>query len=534
VISAKWLKRAEVALAVVLSATVIFLLAVRVTHAGALWRDECAVANLAQMPSVSDVAQNFQHEAFPLPFPLLLRGYMSIFGNSDVALRAFGFAAGLLVICALWLSSFFLQREAPLVSLAVLGFNITYLVWGTTLRGYGLGSAFIILAFASFGRVLLKITPASIAACAIFSLAAVQCLVHNLALVSALSASASLVVLFQHDLRRVIVFLSVLALCLASFLPYVNAYSSSWSLVVEFPVTFHLIWQEFNFALGNAHPLFASFWYAAFIACVVGATWRLYRHRSDKPESERVLLASFLSVALLAPLFYYEFLSLLSYLTRAWYFLALLSLLAVTLDSLAATLSSSVRLRVARLIFAAIALFVLPLNAWPKLVERQTNIDLVARKITASARSSDLIVLMPWQYGISFERYYHGPTRCITLPVIADLAVHRYDLFLEKMSANHPIDDVLEDVRKTLTSGNRVWLVGGIRILRQGETPLALPPLSSGGFWADNVAYTESWRAELSVFVRKHAHYGQRVPVPSARTINEFEDVPLVMAEGWQ
>ena len=80
----------------------IFLLVVRATHAGALWRDECAVVNLARMASVAEIAQNFQHEAFPVPFPVFVRLYSNLFGTSDFALRAFGFVAGVVVLCAVW------------------------------------------------------------------------------------------------------------------------------------------------------------------------------------------------------------------------------------------------------------------------------------------------------------------------------------------------------------------------------------------------------------------------------------------------
>ena len=89
-----FLKRAEWGLAVLLTATALFFLAIRATHAGALWRDECAVVNLARMPSVADITRNFQHEAFPVPFPVLVRAYTNIFGASDSALRSFGMVAG--------------------------------------------------------------------------------------------------------------------------------------------------------------------------------------------------------------------------------------------------------------------------------------------------------------------------------------------------------------------------------------------------------------------------------------------------------
>ena len=89
------LRRVEWMVAVLLSLMVLFFIAVRVNHAGALWRDECAVVQLARMPDVSDIAQNFQHEAFPIPFPILIRGYTNSFGASDTSLRVFGAAVRL-------------------------------------------------------------------------------------------------------------------------------------------------------------------------------------------------------------------------------------------------------------------------------------------------------------------------------------------------------------------------------------------------------------------------------------------------------
>src|SRR4051812_29316516 len=76
--------------ALLLTISVLFLLVVRATHAGPLWRDECAVIQLATLPHLSDLWQNFQRESFPAVFPLLVRVYASCFGTSDVALRIFG------------------------------------------------------------------------------------------------------------------------------------------------------------------------------------------------------------------------------------------------------------------------------------------------------------------------------------------------------------------------------------------------------------------------------------------------------------
>lgn len=529
-----FLKRAEWIVAVLLSTMALFLLVIRATHAGALWRDECAMVNLARMPSVADIGRNFQHEAFPVPFPILIRAYTNVFGDSDIALRCFGIGAGIALLGALWFSAYTTGRGPPLISLALLGLNTTFLFWGTTVRGYGLGSALIILAFSSAASVMIKASPARIILAAVVSVAAVQCLVHNLALIFALAASAAIVCLVRHDPRRLIIFLSILGLCMLSFVPYLNAYSNSWSQVVEFPVRSRLLWNQFNFALGNPKPAVAWFWHSAFIVLLATSVWKLYRLRFSRPVPEWNLLLFASLAAIAAPIAYYEFLQTLSYLTRSWYFLALVSMLAVALDCLAQFLSSAISIRFGRLIFAAIALIILPINGWPKIIERQTNIDIVADKVTKLAKPVDLIVVAPWQYGISFQRYYHSNTPWITLPAIPDLRVHRYDLFREKMLSPRPIDDVLERVRQTLAAGNRVWVVGGIKLPPESRAPssLPLPPNSSAGW--DNVAYSDSWMQQLGAFVRAHSEHGQTVPLGSSGPINNFEDVPLVVVNGWQ
>src|SRR5205807_10640304 len=170
-----------------------------------------------RMPTVADITRNFQHEAFPVPFPILVRVYTNVFGSGDAALRCFGIAAGVALIGALWFSAHLIGRGPPIVSLGLLGLNTTFLFWGTTVRGYGFGSALIVLAFGLLVGVMLTPSRTRIIAAAMISIAAVQCLVHNLALIFALIASAALVSLVRHDLKRLIIFLGIFGLCMISF-----------------------------------------------------------------------------------------------------------------------------------------------------------------------------------------------------------------------------------------------------------------------------------------------------------------------------
>jgi hypothetical protein len=530
------LRRVEWIVAVLLSLMVLFLIAVRVNHAGALWRDECAVVQLAKMPDVSDITRNFQHEAFPVPFPILIRGYTNLFGASDTSLRVFGAAVGLALLCALWLSARCAGDGLPIVSLSLLGLNTTFLIWGLTIRGYGLGSVFIILAFGLFAALLSKPSLATVVAAVLLSIAAVQCLVYNLVLVFGLAMSVTVICLLRRDARSMAIFLAILALCAISFLPYLNAYTSGspWSIVAESPLTFRSLSKQFILATGDPNLAFAACWAIAFLLLLSAAILRLYHLRRGRPAPEWDILLYLMLVPAIATVGYYLFLQLLNYLAQPWYFLALLSILAVSLDGLAASLLSLKWIRVSRLLFALAALAILPFYVWPKIIERQSNIDIVAKNVMELAKPVDLIVVAPWQYGISFNRYYKGAAPWITLPKIADLRVHRYDLVREKMVSPHPIDDVLEEVQRALAAGDRVWFVGGLTQLQENNVPRFLSPAPDPTSGWDNRAYNRSWLEQLSAFVRDHGERGQTVPLPVAGPVNELENVPLMVVDGWQ
>jgi hypothetical protein len=179
------------------------------------------------------------------------------------------------------------------------------------------------------------------------------------------------------------------------------------------------------------------------------------------------------------------------------------------------------------------ALIGLPLADWPKIIERQTSIDIVAHKLEESAAPADLIVVSPWQFGIPFSWYYHGATPWVTLPVISDHQIHRYDLFKAKMVSPRPIDDVANLIGATLRSGRHVWLVGGIKLPPDGEAALSLPPAPNSKFGWDNVAYMESWKQQMGVFVHAHALRGNWVSL-AAGTVNNLESVPLAVVQGWR
>jgi hypothetical protein len=229
------------------------------------------------------------------------------------------------------------------------------------------------------------------------------------------------------------------------------------------------------------------------------------------------------------------FLRVLSYTTSVWYYLAFICVGAAALDLIASSLCKPDWLRLFRLGLGSAALIAVPFADWPAITERQTNVDLAAHIVSARAAVHDLVVVVPWQFGIPFQRYYQGTAPWITIPNIGDHQVHHYDLMKSKMISAHPIDDLTEAIHRTLASENRVWFVGGLNLPRPEEGPMILPPAPASRFKWDSRAYTDSWWQQLSVLAVLHANKVESVPLPQPGPIriNELEQTALTMIEGW-
>jgi hypothetical protein len=534
--SQRLLERAEWTIAFLLSALAIFLLVVRATHAGALWRDECAVVQLAAMPAVSDIFHNFQHEAFPPLFPLIVRGYMIVFGSNDNALRVFGFCIGCLLVAAFWINARLVRRDVPLVALALISLNTTFFVWGTTIRGYGLGSTLIILIFAFIGSLLVKPTRRRIMIAALVACFGLQILLYNNVLLVAIGGAAIAILLLQKKVKHALLIAVICSLALVSLVPYLPAYlrARDWSILIrEWPTSYSL-WKHFELALGNPDYSISALWYTITVGLTGMFTLRLFRNRAGKRDRETRLIWFAILASVMGLIGCYAFLRILGYPTSNWYYLAFICMVAAALDVTASILCRSNWLRFCRLGVATTVLFIAPVADWSAITERQTNVDFAAQAVTRLAARNDLVVVVPWQFGIPFNRYYYGSARWTTIPNIGNHTVHRYDLLRQKMISPHPIGDVLEEIQQSLAAGNRVWFVGGLNQPQKNRTPAFLSPAPDPISGWNNLAYSRSWLQQLGDFVRAHSERGQSVSLPSTSPVNEFENVPLMVVNGWQ
>jgi hypothetical protein len=172
--------------------------------------------------------------------------------------------------------------------------------------------------------------------------------------------------------------------------------------------------------------------------------------------------------------------------------------------------------------------------AWQKVQVRQTNVDLAIQRLEEFSSAEDLILVEPWFYGISFSRYYRGSANWMTLPAIADHEMHRYDLVKAKMESSNPIDDILGKVAKTLQSGNRVWVVGDIYFPESEAAVPSLPPAPNSPWgWLEG-PYVEAWSLQVNSFLLTRGLNAQFVTIPVDDPVSEFEDLQLLVVQGWR
>lgn len=578
-------RRLEWAAAALLTLFAVWAHGERLAHGGGLWRDEAAAVRLATLPSLRAVWRLFPHEAFPLGVPLAIRSFAGVAGDGDGALRLFGMLVGLAVAAALWVSARASGRTLPLLSLALLAGNAPFVVFGDSLRGYGLGSLCIVLGFAALARLLRRPGPWPATGALLAMVGAVQCLLGNAALVAALCAAAALAAIAvpgdgaappaTAETRRAgrrVAFVAVnIGLAAAvSLLPYAAPLvaARAWSVVVAYHPGLPQIVRMLGATLGPA----GAAWAVLAALAVAATAWTLAARRGssgnqqgdtpgqtvsgemapgsaaaketrspvpspsstseDQAGGDRLRLFAVLALVLgLAAQLLFQ--DLLGYTPRAWYDLPLLALAACALEPLVAALCRTPLARLARVALTiALVAAVLP-YALPRLRLRMTNADLVARRLASAAAPDDLVLVSPWYYGVSFNRYYRGPAAWMTLPDLPDHGVHRYDLVKAKLAAPHPIDDVLAAVQRTLGGGHRVWLVGQLRLPPPGQAPPVLPPApASPAGWHD-LPYVESWAMQLGTTLRAHAGTLARVQVPSPDPVSPLENMTLAVAAGW-
>jgi hypothetical protein len=463
-------------------------------------------------------------------------------GGGDPALRAFGCGVGLSLVGLLWWNARATAGTVPMLSLALVGLDLPFLVYGDSVRGYGLGSAFVLLTYGFLAKALgaPRGRWAPLALATLAAVASVQVVLSNAALLFALCGAAALTAGARRRWGLVAGIFGCGAVAALSLLPYAKPLAEArrqWSFIVVYPGGALRVWHGFTATLGPLRWAWLVLVIVALSSFVRGRR-RPRRASLDIGEAPgRADMALFavwtIPCALVAN---GAFLALLGYVPRPWYFLPLLGLLGSALDTVWGFLPPAGNRKLGLLAGTAVLLVVLaegvPLAQGATLP--QTNVDRVARQVAQLAAPEDLVIVDPWYYGVSFNRYYRGRAPWRTLPDLPDHRIHRYDLLKARLAAEHPIDDVLAAAAATLRSHHRVWRVGSDAWPAPGEAPPSLPPAPrSPEGWHDR-PYAIAWSQQLAAFLKAHATHAADLAIPGGDRANGFEDLTLVVVEGWR
>jgi hypothetical protein len=403
---------------------------------------------------------------------------------------------------------------------------------GDSLRGYGLGSALAVLALAVIWRLSCRPSVAAFCCAVAVSVLSVQSLFQNAFFVFAACCGGFALCAVERRWRDTVPLFAVGATAAISLLPYIPLIvgAKDWAITARVGFRFSHGWKQLAVATGSPLTFFTWVWVALWIGALAAAICVLFWRRNRLPDRVRGLILFAGTSLILGAAGFAFFLKLAELPTRPWYYVPLMAFSAVCLDAIFFTAWRWAR--PAAMIFAALTISTTFLFELPAVECRQTNVDLIAARLSSEVTPNDYVIVHPWYCGVTFNRYYKGAAPWTTLPPLGDYTLHRHDLLKAKMQAKDPIAPVIDRITSTLQSGNRVWLVGNIPFTQEPLPEIRPAPNNPWG-WYD-VPYSEYWGVQVTQFLSAHCPRDAVVMPPSVNCVNPFENLPVFALAGWK
>lgn len=520
------------------AALIVVLHFVNLKHAGGLWRDEAAAVNLALFPSFGEIWSHLEHESFPLLLTMVLRAWNTIgLGGSDLALRSFGMLVGVAVLAALWWNAWRFSASPPTISMLLFGLSPVAIRWGDSLRAYGLGVLFLLIALGLIWNVVRSPSRKTVLLAMFSGIFAVQALYQNIFMLAAFCLGGAVVAVRRGDFKRALLVISVALPAALSLLPYLGVIrrANEWNVATEVPIDLPRIWLVLHRALSDPGPLMFWLWAILLSAAIVIGCLLLPRRKqaTDRGDDSEVAWF-FLTIMLTTAIAYYIFLKLLNFPTETWYYLVWMGVMAVAIDALIARLVRDGWARAIRLAAVLVVAAALSRGVWQQASVRMTNLDLVAQRLNKEVGKEDFVLVHPWFCGVTFQRYYKGSAEWSALPPLADHRLQRLDLFKEQMQLEAPTQPVLEKMEATLRAGHTVWLVGHYPFSNPPRPAPKLPRAGEGPEGWRGSPYMVAYGMEVAYFIQAHTLQGASLKQPSTQAVNPFENLPLRAASGWR
>ena len=395
------------------TAVLVFLHVRFVRHVGGMWRDEVQIVNLGNMPTLAEMWDKNEHDSFPLAWHLLIRLWTKLgLGQTDFSLRCLGLLIGLGIVAALWWVVRQFHGSVPLVSLTLFAFSPTVIWFGDSMRGYGLGTLTMLFLFGAFWRMVESPTRGRTGLALFAALVAVQSMYFNAVLLLAMGAGGAAVALWRRDWRLLAIIAGIGIAAGISLLPYYDPLSRQyrWNAVVKMRVGVVHLFGVFSQAITVYGNFMFWVWMVLPLIVVFACGWHFKRTRSLPAAPCRELAVYLPLLMFVGPLCYLYLLVKSDLPTQIWYYIGIMAFLAVVFDVGVDLLIAGHWIgRCVRMATVAVLAAVLLPTILPQLQIRLTNVDLIAQKLERVAGPDDLIVVVRWWPGVTFNRYYHGP-----------------------------------------------------------------------------------------------------------------------------
>jgi hypothetical protein len=535
------------------------LLVLTTFNAGPLWRDETNTFNMAQSPSLKAMWDNLPFDSFPPLYILLLRawGFLGMAGT-DAGIRVLGLFIGLLFVGSLWIFGKFVTRGAPTLSLGLL-FSVPAVIFVVTSnRAYGLAMCLLVFTFVTVWRLLEHPSKPRILVAALVCFLFAHCLYYSVVFLGAI-LFGGVVVAFRRKEWRALFALSAIgcasAATIAIYLPIVRR-GSTFVPMFQVPMFgWEFLWSRLNGAIAMVSsaqlPVPSAFevwiWIAVFVlALAVGCRGQFKRSSfpaglpssspSQMDPGHRADLALLAVIALVCGTAgHLAFLMSLHYPTQSWYYVGLFTLWAISVEAVLGSVWAGWRpWGATRVVFLGVIAALCWRGVWEEAHTRRSNMDLVGAALSKEAAPGDLILVFTSWEGITFERYFHGPTPWETVPPLASHKTHRLDLMWDTLSRTNTMEPVLAQVAKTLREGAAVWVVGHVGVGGPARAVAPPPPPSAWGTKSWLAPYFAGWGDQLAASLASTAAKTQTLELTEPGPVNLLEKVPVFRFSGFQ
>src|SRR5260221_5904689 len=274
----------EWVISICITVAIVCLHFVFLTRVGGFWRDEVNLINLANNHSLQDMAQ----DSFPILMPLLVHGWSSLgLAETDLQLRLLGIFIGLGLLLAPWLAAMSARRASALLGLLLVRANSKVIIYGDSIRAYGLGSLLVALMATAAWMFLKKPSWLRAGWLGLLAILSVQTLFQNAILVGAICAGAGAVCVRRQSWRTAFIIIVISLLAAASLLPYWTTISSLPEAATSLRTGFHLktVWNNLEIAVGFPWKDYGWIWWGLVLAVIIHGGVVL-RKKLRKSENE--------------------------------------------------------------------------------------------------------------------------------------------------------------------------------------------------------------------------------------------------------